>query len=347
MAQANPRNSGMPMQFFSDNSASVHPAVWAAMRAADAVDTPYGDDALSRRLDEAFEDIFGRECSVLWVATGTAANCLALASMVPPHGSVLCHRNAHIETDEGGAPGFFTHGAKLVLIEGAGAKITPAAIAAVIDATPKTIHQVQPRAISISQATEFGEVYHPAEIAAIGAFARERNLRLHMDGARFANAVAHLGCAPAEACTAVDALTFGFTKNGGLGAEALVFFDRQLAEVARHDRKRAGHLQSKGRFLAAQILALLANGLWLDNAAAANAAAREIGSARIDRLLFPVEANEVFMRLARAERSALRSQGFDFYDWGQETVRFVTAWNSDPAHVAALAKALANLDLSN
>ena len=333
----------MAMQFLSDNAAAVHPRVWDAMRAADAADSPYDGDGLSRRLDEEFAALFGRECAVLWVATGTAANCLALAAMVPPHGGVICHREAHIETDEGGAPGFYTHGAKLILADGEGAKLTPAGIAAAIAPIRKDVHQVQPHALSITQASEYGRAYRPDELAAIAASAREHGLSLHMDGARFANATAFLGCSAAEAAGPVDALTFGFVKNGGFGAEALVFFDTALAEVARLRRKRAGHLQSKGRFLAAQILAMLDGDLWLANARAANAAAQEIAATVQDRLLHPVEANEIFERLSAQEREALRRQGFSFYDWGDDAARLVTAWNSDPAHVTALARALVTL----
>ena len=331
------------MQFLSDNAACVHPAVWDALRAADAPQPPYDNDALSLALDAAFGALFGRPCAVVWVATGTAANCLALASMVPPHGGVICHREAHIETDEGGAPGFYTHGAKLILIDGEGARITPAAIDTAIAGIRKDVHQVQPQAVSITQASEYGRVYRPAQVAAIAACAEGHGLRLHVDGARFANAVAHLGCTPWEACQGAAALSFGCVKNGGMSAEALVFFDPALADVARLQRKRAGHLQSKGRFLAAQLLAMLDGDLWLSNARAANAAAQELAGAAAGRLLHPVEANELFLRATPAEREVLRGQGFSFYDWGPDAARLVTAWNSDAGHVALLARAIAAL----
>lgn len=333
----------MGMQFLSDNAAAVHPRVWEAMRVADAADTPYDGDTLSQRLDAEFSALFGRDCAVLWVATGTAANCLALATMVPPHGGIVCHREAHIEMDECGAPAFFTHGAKLMLAEGVGAKLTPQAVEAVVAPIRDDTHQVQPHALSLTQASEYGLVYTPAELAALVALARERGFGVHVDGARFANAVAHLGCAPREACGEVDALSFGCIKNGGMGADAIVFFDPKLADVARYRRKRAGQLQSKGRFLAAQILALLAGDLWLDNARHANAAAQELAVAAGTRLLHPVEANELFLMLTPPERSALRAHGFSFYDWGLDAARLVTAWNSNPDHVAALAKAIAAL----
>ena len=330
----------MVMQFLSDNAAAVHPRLWEAMRAADAPDSPYDNDALSLKLDDAFADLFGRPCTVLWVATGTAANCLALAAMVPPHGGVICHREAHIETDEGGAPGFYTHGAKLILAEGEGAKLSPEGIEAVIAGIRKDVHQVQPQAVSITQASEYGRCYQPQEMADIAATAQRHGLKLHVDGARFANAVAFLGCTPWEACQGAAALSFGCVKNGGMSAEALVFFDSELADVARLRRKRAGHLQSKGRFLAAQLLAMVEDGLWLENARSANAAAAELATAAGDRLLHPVEANEIFLRLTGAEREALRSQGFSFYDWGGDAARLVTAWNSPADHVAALAQAI-------
>jgi threonine aldolase len=331
------------MQFLSDNAAAVHPRVWQALRDADTADTPYDTDAVSRRLDEAFSELFGREAAALWVATGTAANCLALATMVQPHGAVLCHREAHIEVDEGGAPGFYLHGAKLVLAVGDGAKLTPASVSAALDPIRDDVHQVQVHALSLTQATEYGRCYRPGELAALTSLARERGLRLHMDGARFANAAAYLGCSPAEACGEIDALSFGCVKNGGMNAEAIVFFDPALAEVARYRRKRAGHLQSKGRYLAAQVLAMLEGGLWLANARAANAAAAEIASAASRRLLHPVEANEVFLRCTAAERQALRSQGFGFYDWGPNAARFVSAWDTAEKDARALARAIESL----
>ncbi len=331
------------MQFLSDNAAAVHPHIWAALQAADAPAPPYDNDALSQQLDDVFGALFGRPCAVLWVATGTAANCLALATLVPPHGGVVCHREAHIEMDEGGAPGFYTHGAKLLLADGEGAKLTPASIAAVLDPIRPDVHRVQPHAVSITQASEYGRVYTPAEMAGIATFAAGRGLPVHVDGARFANAVAFLGCTPWEACAGAAALSFGCVKNGGMSAEGLVFFDESLADVARYRRKRAGHLQSKGRFLAAQLLAMLEGDLWLENARAANAAAQEIAGVAGDRLLHPVQANEIFLTVSEAEREALRAQGFSFYDWGDGAARLVTAWNSDPAHVAALARAIASL----
>ncbi|MDE2436386.1 MAG: low specificity L-threonine aldolase [Sphingomonadales bacterium] len=331
------------MQFLSDNAAAVHPAVWDAMHRADASDSPYDGDALSQRLDAAFSDLFGRDCVALWVASGTAANCLALAAMVPPHGGIICHRQAHIEHHEGGAPAFFTHGAKLILADGEDARLAPAEIERIRAMIERDVHEVQPHAVSITQTSELGCTYKPHEVAAIAETARRLGLSLHVDGARFANAVAYLGCDPWQACQGAAALSFGCVKNGGMSAEALVFFEPSLADVARYRRKRAGHLQSKGRYLAAQILALLEGDLWLANGRAANAAAGELALAAGNRLLHPVEANEVFLKVTAPERAALRAQGFAFYDWGNDAARLVTAWNSDATHVADLARAIRQL----
>jgi threonine aldolase len=331
------------MQFLSDNAARVHPAVWKAMQAADAPDAPYDRDRLSAALDDAFSALFGRPCAALWTATGTAANCLALASMVEPHRGVICHAAAHIENDEGGAPGFFLHGAKLMPVGGEQAMIGPDAIDALLAGIRRDVHRVWPQAVSITQASELGGVYRPAELAAIADCARGHDLRLHVDGARFANAVAHLACHPWEACQDADTLAFGMVKNGAMNAEAIVFFDPALADVVHYRRKRAGHLQSKGRFAAAQLLAMLDGGLWLDNARAANAAALELAGAAPSRLLHPVHANEVFLRAESHERTALRGAGFDFYDWGEDAIRLVTAWDSRGEDVAALARAIAAL----
>jgi threonine aldolase len=330
-------------QFLSDNAAAVHPRIWDAMRAADEAQSPYDNDALSQALDSAFSELFGRDASVLWVATGTAANCLALATLCQPHGGVVCHREAHIEVDEAGAPGFYLHGAKLLLAEGEGAKLAPQTVRAVIDPIRHDVHQVQPHALSVTQASEYGRVYQPHELAELGALATERGLGFHVDGARFANAVAFLGCSPAEAAGPCDALSFGCVKNGGMSAEAIVFFDPELANLARYRRKRAGHLQSKGRFLAAQLHAMLADDLWLRNARAANAAAAEIASACGERLMHPVEANELFVRLTATERDTLRAGGFGFYDWGEDAARFVTAWNTREEDARELARAIASL----
>jgi threonine aldolase len=330
------------MRFFSDNAAAACPEVLAALASANQLDTAYDGDAFSARLDAAFSGLFGTEVEALWVATGTAANSLALAALCPPFGSVICHRDAHIQNDECGAPEFFTGGAKLLLGDGEGAKLAPATVDALIGGIRKDVHQVQPAALSITNATEYGLVYTPDEVAELGALCKARGLRFHVDGARFANAVARLGCAPADLTwrAGVDALSFGFVKNGGLSAEMLVFFRKGLREATLYRRKRAGHLLSKGRYLAAQILAMLEGDVWLRNARSANASAARLAGAAGPRLVLPVEANEIFLKVTAEEAARLRGQGFDFYDWGAGEARLVTSWDSDPSQVEALAAAI-------
>ena len=333
------------MRFFSDNAAPVHPKVMQAIADSNAVDTAYDGDALSQRLDAEFSEVFEHEVAVLWAATGTAANCLALGSLVQPHQGVICHREAHIEVDECGAPGFYTGGAKLMLIDGEGAKVSPETVSALLNSIRDDVHQVQAAALSITNATEYGLVYSPAEVSALGAICKSRGLGLHMDGARFANAVASVGCHPADVTVraGVDVLSFGFVKNGGMGAEALIYFDPAMADAARYRRKRAGHLQSKGRFLAAQLLAMLDGDLWLENARSANSAAQIVADAATGRLLHPVEANEIFIRLTADEAATLRAQGFDFYDWGDGAARLVTSWHHKAEDMKPLAQAIATL----
>ena len=333
------------MRFFSDNAAPVCSQVLDALARANTIDTAYDGDRWSQQLDGTFSDLFGTEVRALWVPSGTAANALALAALCPPHGSVVCHRDAHVQNDECGAPEFYTHGAKLLLAEGPGAKLTPDSATAVIDRVQDGVHWVQPHAISITNATEYGLVYTPDEVAAISAVARSRGLGLHMDGARFANAVAHLGCDPGEATwrAGVDVLSFGFVKNGGMSAEALVFFRTELADETLYRRKRAGLLLSKGRYLAAQLLAMLEDDLWLAHARAANAGARLLAEAAGDRLVHPVEANEVFLKVSAEEAAKLRALGFDFYDWAPGEVRLVTSWDQREEAIRPLAEAIAAL----
>lgn len=333
------------MRFFSDNAAPAHPRVLEAVVAANKIDTAYDGDELSRRLDDAFSDLFETRVRAFWVTSGTAANCLALAALCPPYRSILCHRDAHIEVDEAGAPAFFTGGAKLVLLDGEGAKISPGAIADACGAIRKDVHQVQPAAISITNATEYGLVYRSGEVAAIGKLAKEIGLHLHMDGARLANAVVSSGESLADLTwrSGVDALSFGFVKNGGLNAEALILFRTELADGIAVRRKQAGHLLSKGRFLAAQLLAMLDKDLWIENARASNAAARELSRSASNRLVYPVEANEVFLRVSADEAARLRSMGFDFYDWGPGEIRLVTSWDQQGEAIESLAAAIAGL----
>lgn len=316
-----------------------------AILAADRPDTAYDGDCWSARLDGEFSRLFETPVTALWLSTGTAANALALAALCPPHGAIVCHREAHIQLDECGAPEFYTHGAKLLLATGDAAKLSPRAVEAVCDAVRPDVHQSQPRALSITNASEYGLVYSPAEIAALGQLCAERRLGFHVDGARFANAVVASGASPADLSWrgGVDALSFGFVKNGGMSAEALLLFRPELVDTVRSLRKRGGHLLSKGRYLAAQLLALLEEDLWLANARAANAAAALLAQAAGERLLHPVEANELFLRLDPAEAAALRSAGFEFYDWGPGAARMVTSWDQSASSVEALGAALGAL----
>jgi threonine aldolase len=333
------------MRFFSDNAAPAHPKVLEAIAAANTVDTAYDGDVWSARLDGAFSVLFGTEVRAFWITTGTAANCLALAALCPPYGGILCHKDAHIEVDEAGAPAFFTGGAKLILLDGDGAKVTSETVVAACGGIRKDVHQVQPAVLSITNATEYGLVYRAGEVAVLGALAKERGLAFHMDGARLANAVAATGEALADVTwrAGVDALSFGFVKNGGLNAECIILFKTELADEIAVRRKRAGHLLSKGRYLAAQILAMLQDDLWLENARAANAAAQTLAKAAPHRLVHPAEANEIFLSVTATEADRLRAQGFDFYDWGTGEVRLVTSWDQGGEDVDRLAAAIAAL----
>lgn len=337
------------MNFRSDNTATVAAEILTALSAVNDSPAPaYGEDPWSRQLDEAFSDVFEHEVRVFTVATGTAANSISLASLTPPWGAVLCHREAHIECDECGAPEFYSGGAKLVLIDGAAAKITPDALKEAIGRNARGVHSVKPAALSISQSTERGTVYRPDEVAALGEIARGAGLGFHVDGARFANAVASLRCKPADLTwrAGVDIMSFGATKNGALAAEAIVVFDLDLAEDVARRRKRGGHLFSKGRYPAAQLLAYLKGGLWLKLARRANTLAKKLGDAAGPHLSAPVETNQVFIKPGVEALTKLRAAGAEFYDWGGEgsgEARLVVAWNQNEADVEAMRALLASL----
>ena len=340
------------MNFCSDNASGAAPEILRALEAASrGTAMPYGNDDLTRRVEARLSEVFETEAAVLLVATGTAANALVLSVMTPPYGAVYCHEEAHIQVDECGAPEFYSGGAKLVPIAGADGKITAGDLERTITGVG-FVHAVQPAAVSLTQATEAGTVYTPEETAAIAEVARRHGLGLHVDGARFANAVATLGCSPAEATwkAGVDALSFGATKNGALAAEAVVAFKPELAETLGYRRKRGGHLFSKMRFLAAQWDAYLDGDLWLDLARHANAMAARLAAGLCTlpgaALLHPVEANEIFARLPAAVIEGLLAEGFAFYRWGPEEaceVRLVTAFNTDPADVDAFLAAARRL----
>jgi threonine aldolase len=340
--------------FASDNVAPAAPEVMDAIaRINQGTVHSYGDDAETRRLTTLAQEVFECDLVIHPVATGTAANALALAALVPPFGGVYCHEIAHINTDECGAPEFFSGGAKLLALSSPDGKLSAAQLAApVAHAREMGVHHVLPAALSVSQATEWGTVYRREELAALAAAAHGYGLRVHMDGARFANAVAHLACTPAEASwkCGVDVLSFGATKNGALAAEAVIFFKPELARELEMRRKRAGHLWSKMRFLSAQLTACLDNGLWLRHGRHANALATRLAEGLQQRgipLLQRVEANEVFAALPQTLIDTLRAQGFEFYEWpapphlGSPVVRLVTAYDMVAADVDALLAAIA------
>ena len=337
------------MRFLSDNTGSACPEILAAIQAANhGLARAYGDDEWTARLDGALGAFFGAEVRAFAVATGTAANALALATLSPPYGAIFAHQEAHVACDECGAPGFFSGGAQLALLPGEHGRIAPGSFAAALAAHRVDVHTLQPAALSLTQATELGTTYRADDLAQLAAAAHEHGLKVHMDGARFANALAFLGCHAADITwrAGVDVLSFGATKNGALTAEAVVFFDRALVRDFELRRKRAGHLLSKSRFVAAQLLAYVESGLWQRNAQRTNRLAQSIGRAAGEKLLHPVEANEVFIGLGVTRRAALRAAGFEFYDWGAESAgeaRFVVSWDQPEENVAALCTALGRM----
>jgi threonine aldolase len=350
------------MNFVSDNLAGASVPVMQAMAAAnDGLASAYGNDAWTKRVERLFADVFEREVAVFLVTTGTAANSLALASLVQPWGAVLCHHEAHIASDECGAPEFFTGGAKIVGLPGDGCKLAPEVVIEQLSRMRAgSLHQVQPQMLSVTQATECGLVYRPDEIAALKQATLPRGLKLHMDGARFANAVVALGCSPAEITwkAGVDVLSFGGTKNGAFAAEAVIVFDPAIASEMPWRRKRAGHTLSKGRLIGAQFEGLLAGGHWLDLARHANAmAARLAGAVEAAgklRLAWACEANEVFLVLPPPAQALLAAQGVQFIAWsdaalpeggrlqpGDVVGRFVCSFATQAEEVDRLAVVLA------
>jgi len=326
--------------FRSDNVAGAAPEVMTALASASTGQaSPYGEDALTKGVTARLSAIFETPVAVFPVATGTAANALALSALVPPFGAIYCHDDAHIMVDECGAPEFFTGGAKLVTLSGANGKLTPDSVTrAVTRAGVGVVHRMQPAALSLTQATEAGTVYTPAEVEALVEVAHNNGMAVHMDGARFANAVARLGCAPADVTwrAGVDVLALGGTKGGCLAAEAVVFFNPAMAEDFGYARKRAGHLVSKTRFLSAQLDAWLADDLWLRLARHANAMAARLAAGLPEgALVYPVEANEIFARLPETSLQALEAAGFLFYRWDGGLVRLVTAFDTPAAAVDA------------
>jgi threonine aldolase len=312
------------MNFASDNIMGASaPVLEALIRANEGPLPAYAADEITRRVERRFSELFEREVAVFLVATGTGANALALSAVVPPYGLAVCHREAHVIDDECGAPEFYMHGAKMAGLAGAGAKIAPATLVGFLDGLPNHVKQMPPRGLSLSQATECGLVYTLPELAALAEVARRHGMKVHMDGARFANALVALGCTLAEMTwkSGVDILSFGATKNGCLAAEAVVVFDHALAETLAYRRKRGGHLLSKGRLLAAQFEGYFADDHWLANARHANAMAARLGKGLTAlpgvRLAWPVEANEVFPIITRALDAKLKAAGAVYHPWSE------------------------------
>jgi threonine aldolase len=309
------------MNFASDNAAGIAPEIVASIaRANEGKVLSYGRDPWTARVEQRLSELFECEVAVFLVATGTAANALALAHLTPPWGAVLCHEDSHIATDECGAPEFFGGGIKLVSLGGEGGKIAPATLARALDGQWGGPHHVTPSVLSLSQATEAGTIYRVHELRALADIAHARGLAVHVDGARLGNALTRMNASPAEATwkAGVDVLSFGATKGGALAAEAVVFFDAAVAKNMPDRRKRAGHLLSKHRFIAAQMEAYCHNGLWLALAGNANAMADRLAgglTALGIRPVWPVEANEVFVALPERADARLKSEGAIYYAW--------------------------------
>ncbi|MBL4739728.1 MAG: low specificity L-threonine aldolase [Sneathiella sp.] len=332
------------INFASDNVAPVCPEIIEALRIENTGPAMgYGNDDTTREMETELSSLFECDLRAFPVATGTAANVLSLSVMTPPYGSIYCHKMAHIEGDECGAPEFYTGGAKLALLDGPDGKISADILE---DALAKSgagnVHHIQPSAISIAQVTECGTIYTPAEIAAISAVARKYNIGFHMDGARFANSVAALNCSPADITwkAGVDLLSFGATKNGAMAAEAVVFFNMEKAAEFEFRRKRGAHLFSKSRYLSAQINAYLEDGLWLELAGQANNMSQRMANGLSDILNttphYKVDANIIFTTLPERMIDALEKAGFLFYVMGSREVghvRLVTSWNTTEEEV--------------
>ena len=334
------------LQFASDNTAGICPEAWAAMETANAgFVASYGEDRYTAEASNLFRELFETDCDVYFVFNGTAANSLALASLCQSYHSVICHETAHVETDECGAPEFFSNGTKLLTATGAHGKLDLFEVERIVTARDD-IHYPKPRVITVTQSTESGTVYRADEIRALRELADRYSMHLHMDGARFANAIAstaHSTPVPPKAMTwqaGVDVLCFGGTKNGMAVGEAVVFFNRALAAEFEYRCKQAGQLASKMRFLAAPWVAMLRDGLWLSYAGRANALARRLGQAlqgiRGIRLLHPVEANGVFAEMPDGYHEALKQRGWQYYRFIGGGARLMCSWKTTDEDVDAL-----------
>jgi threonine aldolase len=336
----------LAQQFASDNYSGICPDAWEAMQSANRGSvSSYGDDPWTALASDAFRKIFETSCEVFLVFNGTAANSLALASLCQSYHGVICCDASHVETDECGAPEFFSNGSKLLVAPCSEGKLSPASIHEL--ATKRSdIHYPKPRVVTITQPTELGRVYSLEEIRAISAACKAHGLLLHMDGARFANACASLGCSPADLTwkSGVDVLCFGGTKNGMAVGEAVLFFDRALATDFDYRCKQAGQLASKMRFLAAPWVGMLQSGAWLANAQHANQCARYFGerAARIPnvKVVSQAEANTVFIEAEEAILEQLRGRGWKFYTFIGGAARFMFAWDADLKRVDALLRDL-------
>jgi threonine aldolase len=311
---------------------------------------PYGEDPHTRRAEARFCEIFERELAVAMMATGTGANALALSLVASPISAIFCRSGAHLLNNEAGAPLMYTNGARIIGIDGRKGLIDPGDLERALADFDPTHLLCKPAVVSVTQASELGTVYSLQHLGEISAVCRRHGVRMHMDGARFANALVHLGCQPAEMSwrAGVDVLSFGATKNGAMAAEAVLVFDPALAEGLRARLKRGGLMFSKHRFLGIQFNAYLADGLWLDMARTANARAAELadGLARageVSELLYPVDANEVFVRLPENTLESLEAQGFQFYRRGGGVIRLVAGWNTKPADVASFVESACNV----
>ncbi|MCC9624288.1 beta-eliminating lyase-related protein [Thalassospira sp. MA62] len=334
------------MNFSSDNVTPICPEILTAIAAeSDASALPYGADDKSQQLDAAFSNLFDTEVSVIPVATGTAANVIGLSGLVSPFGGVVCHEHAHINETESTGVAFYGNGAKLLTMTGASAKISAPDLDAVLSGhVSNGMHSVDPECVAITQSTEFGTVYTVDEITAIGRVCAKHDMRLFMDGARFANAVAAQDCHPADMTwkAGVDVMSFGATKNGALAVDAIILFDRNLRHHVEKNRKRGGHLFSKHRYLAAQLLAYLKDDLWLKNARHANQAAATLQHSLVTlgaTPAFDVQGNELFIHMHDQLAQRLRDAGLIFRPWpslGPDAYRFVCAWNSPLDQIKAL-----------
>lgn len=325
----------MKRQFASDNWSGICPEAWEALARANTDHEPsYGEDSWTRRAVKLIQDVFETDCAVFLLFNGTATNALALASLVQPYESIVCHETAHIETSECGAPQLFSGGSKLLTCPGPMGKIEPDVFDRRANVR-RNVHVSQPAVLSLTQATELGTTYSVDELAELSGRARKLGLRVHMDGARLANAIAGLGCSPAEITwkSGVDVLSFGGTKNGMAMCEAVVFFDRKLSAGFDARCLQGGQVNSKMRFMAAQWVGMFESGGWLRRASHANAMAKrlEAGLRAIDgiRVLFPVQANAVFADIPPAVANAVRAKGWQFYTTvGERGARLMCSWDT-------------------